>query len=886
MNRVLSLAWLGLLWGGLGCAVAAEPGPQPAPDAVAQLIAQLDHDDFDKREEAMEKLVNIGERVMPQLRKALESKDVAPEAEHRIRYLLGILSGPEHGVVWRALLSPGLIHNEKAAVPDGIQPGDVITAIDGQPIDSDAAEARFGQRRYQDAPATVWRQGKTVQLDLTMNMETALCFHPWPDPIRQYELFGHRGKWDETVIQALAIGTIYSSNRCEPLYRQAYDSGCRDAMVIYYWADHLIKLGKLEEAEKIVTAARAEKLVGHPGGKFLFSELPILHASILRYRGNFDEARKLMATAEEEARKNGAFQAIQALKYHLLRSVRYDDRPDPLAFLKGTKDFPYDMLMAKDVATWCQIVSGEGDPSRALELLAFLRPKLKHWGPADVMHLDEMAKYYESQNELASAFKASAATRRKAVPVLLEGGFWTCNAAAGTYTIVPGMPGLKTPGRIDVHMRYREFPKEYGAWKPNFRFGCQSPPGAPSMEMNMRIGPTGAYSFGQRLENEPAYPDRLFGGMEWGDLFGDKRIGISVEEGRTQWFVNGRLFRTYYFPGKPPEELRTFMSCSSAKVYFYNFMHYAFTDREVVDAGAIEGAWYEWQDAGKSGDRARLERAAAKLLPLLKPFPEAKRGIAHVEAVLRNTQALYRPEGWHADARAVLDDPHTDAVGLWTASGDWLVGLSRPDWNGDEKLFCQVPMILPKHFEMTGQVAAEGFLCPHIALMLFWNNNLMRYPMQSSPSNPMIEVPWTKPVSADGGKRMPAKEQAAKDFVARVKNEKTFSFCLRLVGQKAALFVNGVEGPLLQVEFPPDVGMGQYLCFHQHCPHGLFLFRGIEVRTIDPGTDLKAPVRLPEMKPVPTKEELKALYDRAAEIKAKVEKEKKEREKKDRGRTE
>jgi hypothetical protein len=386
------------------------------------------------------------------------------------------------------------------------------------------------------------------------------------------------------------------------------------------------------------------------------------------------------------------------------------------------------------------------------------------------------------------------------------------------------------------------------------------------MNISMSISKTGAHSFGLRMNGEPAYPDRLFDGMEWGNIFGDRRIRISVEEGRTQLSVNGRVFRTYYYPGKPPEELRTFMSCSSAEALFYNFKHYAPTDLD-VDANAIENAWHAWQEACKGGERAKIESAAEKLLALLKPFPEAKRGIAHVEAVLRNTKALYQPDGWHADAQAVLNDPQTDAVGLWDVSGDWLVGINRPDWTSVEKLFCQIPMILPKEFEMTGQVAAEGHLCPNLAFMLFWDNNLMRFAMNSYPTNPYVDVPWTRP---PGERRTPAQEQAAKDFVSRMQKERTFSFCLRKMGEKAALFVNGAEGPLVNVEYPPNVGMGQYLGFYQNCPHGLFMFRAIHVRAIDPGTDLNAPVKLPELKPVPTRDNLKKLYDQAEKIKAEM----------------
>jgi hypothetical protein len=58
--------------------------PVPAGDAkrIAQLVADLDGDDFDTREKAMAELEKVGEPAEPALRKAL---DGTPSAEMRIR---------------------------------------------------------------------------------------------------------------------------------------------------------------------------------------------------------------------------------------------------------------------------------------------------------------------------------------------------------------------------------------------------------------------------------------------------------------------------------------------------------------------------------------------------------------------------------------------------------------------------------------------------------------------------------------------------------------------------------------------------------------------------------------------------------------------------------
>ena len=845
------------LWG------AAAPG---SPDHVRELIAQLDHDDFDKREDAMEKLVNIGEKTMPFLRKALEDKNTSPEAVHRVRYLLGSLSGPEHGVVWRTLISPGMYHREKPQVPKGIQAGDVIVEIAGEPIDSDEAVSCFRGRSFTNAQAKIWRKGKIVPLNLSVNSETTLCFHLWPDPTRRYELYGHHGDWDKTVHQALAVGTLYSNSRCEPLFQKAFDAGCRDAMVIHYWAAHLVKLGKLEEAEKIVLAARKEELHGHPGGRFLYCELPILHARIFRHQSKFDEAGKTIATAVADADKNGAFEAIKSLKYQLLRNVRYDENPDPLAHLKNAANFPYDVLATKDIAFWCQFVSRKGDPSRALVLLAYLKPKVKN-RDRKIDHLKELVKYYETQETLAKAYKASPAAKRKNVAVMCDFGFWTCNVPAGRYMPLRSMPEFKTPGAISVRMRYWEFPENYGAWAPVYRFGCEHKSETDPMSFCLSFTHHGAYDFNHCIKHQRPYPDRLCSAMEWGDTFGDKWVKFSMQNGKTQMSVNGQVFRTWYVEEKLPEKMRAFIFLSSARAWFYNFIHYAYTDAD-VDPSAVENAWHAWHGATKEGDGKKMEETAGKLLTLLKPIPEAKAGIAFVNAVQNNYKAIHTDDGWSLDPKTLLNDPLANANGLWEPSGDWLVGLSRPDWRG-EKLYCQVPMVLPESFEITGQVAAEGRMCPHLMFTILWNNNLKYLAPATALTKPDFSVSWTQvPKSVEA----PAGTQAVQAFINRMKKQKTFSFCLRKVGPKAAVYVNGLKKPLLIRAYRKRHATGQFLCFNQNCPHGAFMLRDIKVRAIDAKTDLNAPVKLPQLKPVPTRGALKKLYARQRKIKAEMQK--------------
>jgi hypothetical protein len=68
---------------------------QPLPtEVLARLLSELDSDDFAVREKATRELVQHGERVQAQLRKALQDRP-SPEAKRRIQLALdAIAEGP------------------------------------------------------------------------------------------------------------------------------------------------------------------------------------------------------------------------------------------------------------------------------------------------------------------------------------------------------------------------------------------------------------------------------------------------------------------------------------------------------------------------------------------------------------------------------------------------------------------------------------------------------------------------------------------------------------------------------------------------------------------------------------------------------------------------
>jgi len=111
----LSVAFALLLPFAWGC---AEEAPSVAA-GVEKLIAQLDNDDFETREAAFKKLVEIGAPAVPAMRKALEAGKAKPELAAKARRFLELFDGGGEAV-------NGLKLTLKAD-KETVKPGDALT---------------------------------------------------------------------------------------------------------------------------------------------------------------------------------------------------------------------------------------------------------------------------------------------------------------------------------------------------------------------------------------------------------------------------------------------------------------------------------------------------------------------------------------------------------------------------------------------------------------------------------------------------------------------------------------------------------------------------------------------------------------------------------------
>lgn len=72
---------------------AQEAPAREQPGDLDQLVARLDSADFDTREGAYKKLVELGRAAVPAVRKALQTKQVSPELESKAKLFLSLFDG-------------------------------------------------------------------------------------------------------------------------------------------------------------------------------------------------------------------------------------------------------------------------------------------------------------------------------------------------------------------------------------------------------------------------------------------------------------------------------------------------------------------------------------------------------------------------------------------------------------------------------------------------------------------------------------------------------------------------------------------------------------------------------------------------------------------------
>lgn len=152
---------------------AALANPAPPTEEVAALIAQLGDELWTARESAAAKLRRIGVSALPALKRAyLESRDaeIPPRAERLFREIVTprmlrdslqiALLGIELNHAPGEPLSVGKVNDGGAAAKAGMQPDDVIVALNGKEIDYTQGSNSF---RY---PLWACGKGATVTLKI------------------------------------------------------------------------------------------------------------------------------------------------------------------------------------------------------------------------------------------------------------------------------------------------------------------------------------------------------------------------------------------------------------------------------------------------------------------------------------------------------------------------------------------------------------------------------------------------------------------------------------------------------------------------------------------------------------------------------------------------
>ncbi|GEM_PF-2815558 len=196
---------------------ASLQNPSPPSEEVAALIAQLGDESWTMRESASAKLQRMGVTVLPALKSAyLESRDaeIPPRVERLFREIVTPrLLRETHQI---ALLGISLQHSPSepitvsevieggAAAKAGIQPEDVILALNGREIDSMEGSNAF---RY---PLWACGKGATVtlkiardgrELDVKVKLEGGDTSQLNPSDLDAFEQW-YWERWFETHVKA------------------------------------------------------------------------------------------------------------------------------------------------------------------------------------------------------------------------------------------------------------------------------------------------------------------------------------------------------------------------------------------------------------------------------------------------------------------------------------------------------------------------------------------------------------------------------------------------------------------------------------------------------------------------------------------------------------
>jgi hypothetical protein len=662
---------------------------------VAALVRQLDADEYTKREEATKRLVAMGPAAVAQLKAALQAGRLELEGRTRAEYILGLVDVPDCGVVWRG--GPGAERENPQG--ESLKDGDVVIACDDDPILcwSDISAALRTDSQVQ---LKLWRRGQGyISITLGESKPLATGFQGWPDALELFDRFAKSDKYDQQVRQAIRLH--YDGNpKAAEMFAQAWQAGCRKALVAALWLDELEEAGKLKQARQVwQEQISGQKLEDFAGGFWQYGMLPYHLAGLEIADGNYKGARDVLDAALVTARKADAFRGAAALLYAQTEMKVFLDEPAEAA--KFWLANPHDItgmngVFGTDLAIWLAVRLAATSPDDALKFI-------DTWG--DSPSKKTLKEYYTAQAELAAKSAASRPGDKthlvlvKYLPELVS-----LNAPLDHYRH-NNIGELGSYGRLVVQMRIASFPPERTRWArvasvhlsgggsgSGSQSDDQEDPQEWTRAMTFHLSSTGCATL-----NQPAVPAALslyspsiLAAGQWHE------VAIDALPDCMAVGIDGRTWRrTRMAPWKG--RYQASISCSGAGAEFREATLYVASSVEIDNKLVLEQL-KAFTAARYACDLKAAQAIAAKLTSAWEKVPEAAEYLAEFRGQLRDFESFMSPQGLELCTADMLKQAKYEEK-FWRLDGDSLIGSCQ------EQRQPSLTLTLPlRNFELSGQL--------------------------------------------------------------------------------------------------------------------------------------------------------------------------------------
>ena len=777
---------------------------------IRSLIRQLDDDSYKTREAAHAKLLKIGPPAGRYLRAALDGGRLEPEGKMRAEYILNFIYVPESGVVWRGRYG--------AEAPKGMQDGDVVIEAGGRPIVSWGDWCRSAEDDA-EVVLTCWRK-KVGRFEATVEMNPRIRGGAslWPDWYERYNQFGHKGKWDATVMEAIRLSQS-GSLKAEGVFRNAWKAGCRDAMIC-----HGIMAAFWARSDLDGLAAAFKQMAGevkrtHPGGLYRYGTIPYRAALLQRARGEKELSTRMVAKAYDQAVKADAWQAADYLRGVQFLITLADSPEKAPAFWKRHATEIRRMaryLSPNPVDSMVVHLSAGGQPELAVRFLA---------GEPKALGRDWLLQHFKSQASLCA--KARSPGRGDAEFALV---YWEpyIGPHDGVYPDRKYVMADELRSAVDLPVRVD---CEVRLIKQHFRpiamsTTISSAIGTHSRLMVVRLRGNGTVCVveSQLMKTNPI-PTLTIGPTNvWQSL----RIEQQLDYQRA--YVDDKLYTTVYHPSVEGKTMRVNLGVRLGVAEYRNIRLYVGSPKK-TDNAAIEKLLKQFYQARIAGDLAALRVSSKGLNEHLGDIAGAKPFLEEIAYASRACEKMSSKEGL-----GICDPEHLkfcfDNHLGWKAKDGVLSATRCPcDWSYLGLRLTTGDM------EVTG--VFDGSAIGNKSLMyIYWNNSGYTYTGPAYKNN----------ITYKPGKSIALGGYVKHGVVTPVKDKRRMlPFCLRVRKDTAVLFVGDATKPAARLSGINRTGTVFWLGAGHIAEGGVPRFHDVRIRYLGKGEKLDAPAKLPKL---------------------------------------